>query len=66
MNNRFVFNVAAGRPPRGGVDRNGLSMTGLTGEQSRPPRGGVDRNFLESAELPDDDVAPLSGAWIET
>ena len=59
--------VATRRPPHGGVDRNIEAQIVSRIIHGRPPHGGVDRNSERHARGANRiNVAPLTGAWIET
>ena len=59
--------LAVGRPLHGGVDRNPTSLLRVPRSASRPLHGGVDRNVeMTETSWIAVDVAPFTGAWIET
>ncbi len=54
------------RPSHRGVDRNNALQDSLRSIASRPSHRGVDRNFAGLTMLTIEQVAPHTGAWIET
>ena len=63
----FKTVLVSSRPPRGGVDRNGMALKCLDGNRRSPPsRGRGSKLVVDRAHGSSAPVAPLAGAWIET